>query len=718
MAHSSSSAPRENLPTVAHGMGEETAAGPQADNTVTKADFIPVQLDHFKVLQKLGQGGMGWVLLAEDTRLTRRVALKVMRGKYTQDKDSRERFKREARIAAGLKHDHIVTIYHVGEDRGIPYLAMEFLEGGTLQQRLEYPKPLSLGAAVRIAREMAEGLKAAHERGMIHRDIKPANIWLESPKGRVKILDFGLARDLETASGLTQAGEIVGTPHYMAPEQARNKNLDPRTDLYSLGCVLYRMVTGRLPFAGETLVATLTAIAVDSPTPVRELNPHVPPALADLIHKLLAKDPADRHASAAVLIEELSLIEQDVSGGARSSISIPVPPVIQINTEPKPLAERNPKSGKVAPLAARKSAATERLWMYAAIGGIVLLTTMLVIVVWLAMMGVFTPSGSSRSTTVRKAPASRTKADLRSVEPLGPKSVAAAREMAQWALAQTSSQTELQIRANDQNIRLGRGDQLPRDDFTLEAVRLRGCRDLALADLQKLAAISTLRSLDLSESNIDDSGLTALAQLPALTTLEVEDTAVGDAGVQAVIATSPMLEVLRIGGTQCTAAVLPAIAKLKDLADLSLRGLTISGADLSALQPVNAHDLRTIDLAQTSIGDDGIPHLVNMPVLENLILDRTNVTAAGIGNLGKQGRPVTLSLRGTKIGDAGAEQFLQCTLLVSLTIDMQTDLQDAGLAQLQQVPTLRKLEAASGQFSMEAIKRFQEARPDCNLVLR
>ncbi|MCU0878144.1 MAG: protein kinase [Pirellulaceae bacterium] len=713
MAHSSSSAPRENLPTVAHGMGEETAAGPQTDNTVTKADFIPVQLEHFKVLQKLGQGGMGWVLLAEDTRLTRRVALKVMRGKYTQDKDSRERFLREARLAAGLKHDHIVTVYHVGEDRGIPYLAMEFLEGGTLQQRLEYPKPLSLGAAVRIAREIAEGLKAAHERGMIHRDIKPANIWLESPKGRVKILDFGLARHLETASGLTQAGEIVGTPHYMAPEQARNKNLDPRTDLYSLGCVLYRMVTGRLPFAGETLVATLTAIAVDSPTPVRELNPHVPPALADLIHKLLAKDPADRHASAAALIDELSLIEQDVSGGARSSVSIPVPPVIQINTEPKTIAER-PKSGKVAPLAARKSAATERLWMYAAIGGIVLLTAMLVIVVWLAMMGVFTPSGTS--TTDRKAPAGKAGANLRSVEPLGPKSAAAAREMAQWALAQSSSQTEVQVRAKDQNIRLGRGDQLPREDFTLEAVRLRGCRDLALVDLKKLAAISTLRSLDLSESNIDDSGLTALAQLPALTTLEVEDTAVGDAGVQAVIAKSPMLEVLRIGGTQCTTAVLPAVAKLKDLTDLSLRGLPLADADLATLRP-NVH-LRTLDLSQTSIGDDGIPHLVNMPVLENLILDRTNVTAAGIGKLGEQGRPVTLSLRSTKIGDAGAGQFLKCIYLVSLTIDMQSDLQDAGLAQLQQVPTLKKLEASSGQFSMEAIKRFQEARPDCNLVLR
>jgi serine/threonine protein kinase len=717
MAHSSSSAPRENLPTVAHGMGEETAAGPQADNTVTKADFIPVQLEHYKVLQKLGQGGMGWVLLAEDTRLTRRVALKVMRGKYTQDKDSRERFLREARLAAGLKHDHIVTIYHVGEDRGVPYLAMELLEGGTLQQRLEYPKPLSLGAAVRIAREIAEGLQAAHARGLIHRDIKPANIWLESPKGRVKILDFGLARHLETASGLTQAGEIVGTPHYMAPEQARNKNLDPRTDLYSLGCVLYRMATGRLPFAGETLVATLTAIAVDAPTPVRELNPHVPPALAELIHKLLAKDPADRPASAAALIEELTLIEQDVSGGARSSISIPVPPVIQINTESKPPAERVPKSGKVAPLAARKSAAAERLWMYGAIGGIVLLTALLAIVVWLALIGVFSPPGpNTTAIRSRENPAGRGASDLRSVEPLGQQSAAAARQMAEWALAQTGSQVEVQLRVSGQNVRVQRGESLPRGDFSLEAVRLRGCRDLAPADLQKLAAISTLRSLDLSESNVDDNGLSVLSPTSALTTLEVEDTVVGDIGVQSLIAKSPMLEVLRIGGTRCTADVLTAVAKLKHLTDLSLRSLPISDADVAMIRPI-VH-LRTLDLGHTKIGDGAMQYVINMPVLENLILDRTNVTATGIDQLGTQGLIVTLSLRGTKIGDAGAEQFLKCRLLQSLTIDLQTDIQDVGLGYLQQLPMLKKLEASSGQFSMDAINRFQQARPECNLVLR
>src|SRR5688500_8728994 len=189
-------ASRDKLPTVVHGTGEETAAGPKTE-AVSKADFIPTKLAQYKVLHKLGQGGMGWVLLAEDTQLGRRVALKVMRSAYAADKDSQQRFLREAKCAAALKHDNIITIYQVGEDQGIPFLAMELLEGGTLQQRLEYPKPLSLGAAVRIAREIATGLSVAHERGVVHRDIKPTNIWLESPKGRVKILDFGLARNAD-----------------------------------------------------------------------------------------------------------------------------------------------------------------------------------------------------------------------------------------------------------------------------------------------------------------------------------------------------------------------------------------------------------------------------------------------------------------------------------------------------------------------------------------
>jgi serine/threonine protein kinase len=385
MANQQHSAARDKLPTVIHGVGDETAAGPQSD-TVTKADFIPARLLQYKVLHKLGQGGMGWVMLAEDTQLGRRVALKVMRSQHAAEQESRERFTREAKAAAQLKHDNIVTIYQVGEDQNIPFFAMELLEGGTLQQRLEYPKPLSLGAAVRIAREIAAGLNAAHQRGVIHRDIKPANIWLESPKGRVKILDFGLARQSDAkAAGITQAGEIVGTPHYMAPEQARAKPIDARCDLFSLGCILYRMTTGRLPFAGETLLATLTAIAVDMPTPVRELNPQAPDALCDLIWRLLAKDPGQRPANAKEVIDELATIERDFVGGSKSGFNIEVPPIIQLRTDPTPSSITSAKkaglSGRIRPAAGKQSSLIP--WVLAGAALALVLLGILWLITWL-----------------------------------------------------------------------------------------------------------------------------------------------------------------------------------------------------------------------------------------------------------------------------------------------------------------------------------------------
>jgi serine/threonine protein kinase len=394
MARPPNPASRDKLPTVVHGTGEETAAGPKVD-TVSKADFIPTRLAQYKVLHKLGQGGMGWVMLAEDTQLGRRVALKVMRSQHAAETESRKRFLREAKSAAALKHDNIITIYHVGEDQGVPFLAMELLEGGTLQQRLEYPKPLSLGAAVRIAREIASGLAVAHERGVIHRDIKPANIWLESPKGRVKILDFGLARDNDTTAALTQAGEIIGTPHYMAPEQARAKGVDARSDLFSLGCILYRMTTGRLPFAGDTLLATLTAIAVDMPTPVRELNPQSPEALCDLIWRLLAKDPAQRPASSAEVIKELRAIEAELAA-SKSGHSTEVPPFIQINTRPPAFTPSSRKGGAAAKIPGGGNVSP--WWPWIAAGALLALAVIAVLLLYSWLVGRPDPPSPRRST--------------------------------------------------------------------------------------------------------------------------------------------------------------------------------------------------------------------------------------------------------------------------------------------------------------------------------
>lgn len=274
------------------------------------------RLGAYRILKVLGEGGMGMVFQAEDPALERLVALKVMKPDVDCGVDARQRFLQEAKAAASIQHDHIVTIYQVGEDRGVPFLAMQFLHGEPLDAYLKRVGRLPLEDVLWIGREVAEGLAAAHDRGLIHRDIKPGNIWLERLEGkdkpRVKILDFGLARVAgQQAQHLTRTGFIVGTPGYMAPEQARaGQKLDSRCDLFSLGCVLYRMCAGQDPFQGEDAMSILLAVALEQPRPLRELNSQVPPTLAVLVTDLLAKNPAERPASARRVAEKLATIER------------------------------------------------------------------------------------------------------------------------------------------------------------------------------------------------------------------------------------------------------------------------------------------------------------------------------------------------------------------------------------------------------------------------
>jgi len=269
------------------------------------------RLGAYRVSTLLGAGGMGIVFEAEDPRLKRKVALKAMKPALAASEAAKKRFLREAQATAAIKHDHIVTIYQVDEDHGVPFLAMEFLEGMSLEDWLKKGRKATPAEIVRVGSEIARGLEAAHQRGLAHRDIKPANIWLEAPHGRVKILDFGLARGTNDDANLTQAGDIVGTPAYMAPEQACNSSkVDRRADLFSLGCVLYHLCTGQRPFKGDTPLATLMAVVADNPRPVRELNAAIPPSLADLVMRLLAKDPAGRPASAQAVVKKLQAIER------------------------------------------------------------------------------------------------------------------------------------------------------------------------------------------------------------------------------------------------------------------------------------------------------------------------------------------------------------------------------------------------------------------------
>jgi WD40 repeat protein len=305
-------------------LAETVDLSPSADDSQRYREFLnPPQapdelgrLGTYRVLRVLGSGGMGVVFCAEDPQLKRLVALKAMQPALAVSEGARQRFLREAQTAAAIRHDHIVAVYQVGEDRGVPYLAMELLEGEPLDVRLQRESKLPAAEVIRVGREVALGLAAAHKRGLIHRDIKPANIWLEAETGRVKILDFGLARAAAEGGQLTQLGGVVGTPGYMAPEQAQGKAVDSRCDLFGLGCVLYRLATGRPAFTGTDLVSSLMAVNTHHPTPPHKLDAALPPALSKLIMNLLAKEPAGRPPSAQAVAEALERIAREQAAAA------------------------------------------------------------------------------------------------------------------------------------------------------------------------------------------------------------------------------------------------------------------------------------------------------------------------------------------------------------------------------------------------------------------
>jgi serine/threonine-protein kinase len=325
-----------------------TFAGPTQDeveeNKHIVLDFLdpptkPDQLgkfDHYEILQVVGRGGRGIVFKALDPALHRIVALKVIAPQFAVFASAQERFLREARAAAAVCHEHVITIHAVAETKGLPYLVMQFVAGVSLQEHVENRGPLPTEEILCIGIQTAQGLAAAHAQGLVHRDIKPANILLESGIGRVKITDFGLARTANDAS-ITQVGAIVGTPQYMAPEQARGETVDFRADLFSLGSVLYVMCTGQVPFQGDHSLSVLRKVCNETPPPIHEINPSVPKWLVEIVARLQAKEPADRFESAAevarVLAEKYALL--------RKVRSCPTPPgESKAASAPQPVASK------------------------------------------------------------------------------------------------------------------------------------------------------------------------------------------------------------------------------------------------------------------------------------------------------------------------------------------------------------------------------------------
>src|SRR5256885_5455223 len=298
-------------------------------------------ISHFRILEKLGGGGMGVVYKAEDTSLGRSVALKFLPEELSRDHQAVDRFRREARAASALNHPHICTIHAIDEHKGLIFIVMELLEGQTLRYYVG-KRPFNATWLLDVGTQIADALDAAHAKGIVHRDIKPANLFVTSC-GQVKVLDFGLAKLLrplaskvsigatatETATLSTEAGLLVGTVGYMTPEQLEGEPVDPRTDLYALGLVMYEMTTGRNPFLGQSPSSTIANILKEEVPPVEQQNPVAPPELGRILQKCLRKRIDERYVSARDLALDLGALRRSIEPSGRGSsimASGPAPP--------------------------------------------------------------------------------------------------------------------------------------------------------------------------------------------------------------------------------------------------------------------------------------------------------------------------------------------------------------------------------------------------------
>ena len=283
----------------------------------TPPSFIGQSISHYKIISLLGKGGMGEVYQARDTKLDRTVALKILPADVATDAERMRRFVREAKAASALNHPHVATIYEIGEGESVRFIAMEYVEGQTLAAKIN-GQPLAIKEIVEIGSQIADALDEAHSKGITHRDIKPANVML-TPRGQVKVLDFGLAKiarpqridsNISTLAK-TQSGVVMGTVPYMSPEQALGRDIDHRSDLFSLGAVLYEMATGRLPFAGANLSETMDLILHAQPEAMARFNYDVPAELERIVRKCLEKERERRYQSARELLVDLKNLQRD-----------------------------------------------------------------------------------------------------------------------------------------------------------------------------------------------------------------------------------------------------------------------------------------------------------------------------------------------------------------------------------------------------------------------
>lgn len=616
------------------------------------------RLGHYEVLKVLGQGAFGTVFLAFDEKLHRHIAIKTMHPQLAVSSPPRKRFLKEARAVAAMSHENIVTIFAV-EELPVPYLAMELISGQTLQEKLRNSGPMEVSEILHIGRQIAAGLAAAHAKNLIHRDIKPGNILLEDTADqKVKLTDFGLARTMDDASASRSGGGIAGTPMYMSPEQALGRTVDFRSDLFSLGSVLYEMASGRAPFRAASAVAVLKRVAYDTPRAISEIIPETPSWLCLIIEQLQAKNPEDRFQTAQEVVDLF----------ARCQMQMATNSVITLNS-------REPSDG--TPATETSFGQRANLWPMLSIVSLIVATLTL----WFRDAGTRAPAGMTSEPIAGPVIVAPVIPEKEAPEIVSRQSgivtSEADRRAADWAIR---AGAELVIESENERIRVPAGESISLDQLSFQVLEIRrpqtvnweteeldclnGLQELQVLDLFEgrpgkaamgnIGKVGSLRHLFLQRCFLENSLVEQLARLGRLKTLNVADNGLTDDAFE-TIRQLHTLETLWIGNNLIRGTRFTELSAIADLSHLDLTGLWLESGWAQQLR--TSMRLSVLNLHACNVSDNDVQELVSTHDLSKLILNFTPVTDRVINCLLAETTLRDPGLLSTSISETGLKRL-------------------------------------------------------------